>query len=109
LSGKQVDDALLRVYGLKKEEKMEDVLSPKKCPRCKHYNSPNNEYCEKCWLPLSQKAQIETIKTRDLSDNTSVVLMELLDLTKKMSEANPQKVQDALSFINKTLGPEEIE
>jgi len=107
LSGKQVDDALLKVYGLKKEEKKEDVLMNITCPRCKEANSPNNSYCEKCWLPLTQKAQIDTIKTKDLSDNSSAVLMELVDLSKKLSEANPEKVREALSFIQNTLGSED--
>ena len=104
LSGKQVDDALLRVYGLKKEEKKEDILKPVTCPRCKHLNSPNNEYCEKCWLPLTQKAQVEAIQTRDLSDQSSVVLMQLVDLAKTLSQANPRKVQETLSAIQRELG-----
>jgi len=45
LSGRDVDNALLKVYGIKNtEEKEESQLSPKKCPRCQEVNPFSNKF-----------------------------------------------------------------
>ena len=69
LSGRDVDNALLGVYGLrKKEEVNESKLKQRPCPRCKEGNPPNASYCFKCAAPLDvptvQKAELER-KTKE--------------------------------------------
>ncbi len=68
LSGADVDSAILSMYG-KKEEKGEELMKPKLCPRCKTENSPEAEFCNKCGLPFNakyieemEKEKIELIK-----------------------------------------------
>ena len=58
LSGRDVDDALLSIYGKKKVETAEgtSVLAPVSCPRCKEANEFSNVYCKKCGWTLDQKA-----------------------------------------------------
>jgi len=106
LSGKQVDDAILKLHGLKKEEREDDVLKREPCPRCGNKNDPNNEICEKCWLPLKPSVQREVEKIKDLKEDSSIVLMQLLDLAKTLSQTNPHKVQEAFSALQKELATE---
>jgi len=64
LSGRDVDDALLKVYGLKKEEpeKEKGVLKPKKCPRCGELNPADGRFCTKCSLVLDVETAVELDK-----------------------------------------------
>ena len=55
LSGRDIDDALLGVYGLRKEEQKVSELAPKECPRCKNSNSAVAKFCSKCGLVLDPK------------------------------------------------------
>ena len=46
LSGRDMDKALLGIYGIKLEEKKEgEKLKPKVCPRCKEKNAYNAVFC----------------------------------------------------------------
>lgn len=103
LSGKQIDDAILKMHGLKKDEKKEDILKQVQCPRCKHMNDPNNEICERCWLPLKPSVYREVEKVREMKEESSVVLMQLLELAKTLSKANPDKVQQILASMQQQL------
>jgi hypothetical protein len=52
LSGRDVDSALLRYYGIKVEAPAENLLEPKTCPWCKVVNSPSARFCQSCNAPL---------------------------------------------------------
>jgi integrase len=61
MSGRDVDDALLKMTGVKeglKEEKKKTMI-PLRCPRCNQINSETARFCEKCWLPLDIKTAID--------------------------------------------------
>ncbi|MFA5303207.1 MAG: tyrosine-type recombinase/integrase [Candidatus Nanoarchaeia archaeon] len=58
LSGRDVDNAILDVYGIKRKDDVKDTFAPKKC-RCGQLNTPNNKYCSKCGQILDLKLQIE--------------------------------------------------
>jgi len=64
LSGRDVDDALLKLYGIKKEEdeKIETKLKPKECPRCGEPNPPEAKSCHKCWGVLDVQSAIQIDK-----------------------------------------------
>ena len=69
LSGRDTDEAIQRIYGVKnKVEEEKSVLSPKKCPRCNEINEASARFCRKCWLPLDVKTAIEVEKRRKRSD-----------------------------------------
>ncbi|MBN2067557.1 MAG: tyrosine-type recombinase/integrase [Candidatus Diapherotrites archaeon] len=99
LSGKQVDDAVLRMCGLKKGEEQKDLLKREPCPRCKQLNDVNNDYCEKCWLPLSPQASREMRETEENSQESVISLMKLLELAGN----NPQKIRQALTILQQGL------
>ena len=61
LSGRDVDDALLKTYGLKKEEgeRSANLLKPRMCPRCNESNAAEAKYCSKCSLVLDLKEALD--------------------------------------------------
>jgi len=92
LSGRDVDNALLKVHGIKKpEEKEESLLNPKKCSRCQEINQFTNVYCNKCGMILdnfSMNQRIERDSDLKHANQKLNILMkdpEFVDfLTKKM-------------------------
>jgi integrase/recombinase XerD len=62
LSAKNVDDAVLKSYGLKKGEedgeKDNESQLPRQCLRCGSMNSPTQEICIKCGLALTLEAAL---------------------------------------------------
>lgn len=60
LSGKNIDDAILRMNGvIPKEPDQSQTFRLKKCPRCLHENPPDSHSCIQCRLPLDEKTAIE--------------------------------------------------
>lgn len=77
LSGRDVDNALLKLQGLVKEEnEEEEKLKVKCCQRCKEPNSPISKFCTRCGLPLDQEFIAVVEKERQNSDNLMNMLME---------------------------------
>lgn len=63
LSGRDVDNALLKVYGMEdKKEKEETQLKPKTCPRCQEINQFSNKFCKRCGMILEEKFRNEKIQ-----------------------------------------------
>lgn len=60
LSDEDIDNAVLKVYGIeKKKEKQSIEYRPRVCSRCHTENPTINEYCLKCGLPLDHNKLIE--------------------------------------------------
>ncbi len=95
LSGKQVDDAILRMHGLVKEDRLEDILKRASCPRCKEVNDVNNKFCTKCWLPLTQQAAIESEERKRKEEIGVVALMQILDKYR----GEPERLAETLKLI----------
>ncbi|MBP7053720.1 MAG: tyrosine-type recombinase/integrase [Phycisphaerae bacterium] len=70
LSGRDVDDALLAVYGMKKTHDNDNAsqLSPADCPRCKEPNEYNNVFCKKCGWALDKAAAVALDEKRKKAD-----------------------------------------
>jgi len=63
LSGRDVDNALLKVYGIDKpEEKQESIMKPKECLRCHRVNQATNKFCSRCGMPLDEETKAEVIR-----------------------------------------------
>jgi len=88
MSGRDVDNAILKMYGKvdEKDEKEEEAFKPKVCPRCDHVNSPESDFCIKCRLPLTEKAAIESDKTEKMV--LSMITPEMIEkmIEKKVKE-----------------------
>jgi integrase/recombinase XerD len=52
LSGRDVDNALLELHGLKSQATSGPKMKLKICPRCNDHNSPDAKYCKRCALTL---------------------------------------------------------
>jgi len=76
LSGRDVDGALLKIYGMEEEEKVEEPrLKPRKCPRCGYINSADAKYCNKCGLILDvdEAMRFESVQSK-VGDFMSMLL-----------------------------------
>jgi len=59
LSGRDVDEAILKLRGLQpKEEKIESTLAPKKCPRCSLINKATGKFCMRCGSVLDLETAV---------------------------------------------------
>ena len=58
LSGRDVDRAILKLYGMEiAEECREETLKPKRCLRCGELNPATNQVCQRCFFPLNEEAE----------------------------------------------------
>ena len=62
LSGRDVDEAILRIHGkLDENEKLKhEQLKTQTCPICQHENAPEADFCLRCRRPLNLRALLET-------------------------------------------------
>lgn len=61
LSGKDVDDAILELHGIKSNDSGSNtVVKLKTCPRCSEQNVPDNQRCTKCGYILDQMLLAKT-------------------------------------------------
>lgn len=59
LSGRDTDNKMLEIYGLKREGKeKEEELKPKECPRCKYINGPTDRFCSRCGMILLDEEKV---------------------------------------------------
>lgn len=60
LSGRDIDNAILNIYGKrKKEENIPERLKTEICPRCGQSNLSTDTFCLRCGLPLDEKTRLE--------------------------------------------------
>jgi len=69
LSGRDVDNALLKVHGLVENERTEHELRPVRCSKCKETNDSVSQFCKRCGSPLSLKMLLEIEEKRSQFDN----------------------------------------
>lgn len=98
LSGRDVDNAILKLHGIKNDEEENEVdkMSPKVCPRCELQNPATNTLCSRCGIPLDDKAAIDALKAELGHHKTGYMLDQLLQdeqfrnlLMKKIQEMSP--------------------
>ncbi len=87
LSGRDVDNALLKLQGVAQpEEQKESKMKAKLCQRCKEQNTPVASFCIRCGLPLDQNLMI---KVEEVKSKTNSVMNRLwedeeyIEFTKK--------------------------
>ena len=73
LSGKETDEDILKMSGVKiKEKEIKNKLTAKICPRCNSKNTFNDKYCSKCWLPLDVKTAMDDDKKNKIAEKIIV-------------------------------------
>ena len=91
LSGRDVDNALLKLNGMETQEKGEDEkFKAKICPKCKKSNSFDAKFCSFCGMCLDVKASVEV---EELRSNVDQLMTELVK--------NPEVLEALLKGIEK--------
>lgn len=96
LSGRDVDDAILNLYGKQKKSEVEEksILSPKKCLRCSKENSATSRVCETCGAALDLKTAIE------LDQKEKIMTSLIIKMAKAFEKNSREKIHfDELDFI----------
>ena len=98
LSGKDIDNAILKLNGIPIDETHVGGLKVGRCPRCKELNPEKSSFCGKCGLPLN----IEAITT---VESIKVNYMQLSDLDeiKEMKTALKHELEEILKLKKNLL------
>ncbi len=91
LSGKDMDNAILKMNGINIDETHTDGLKVGRCPRCKELNPERAQWCNKCGLPLQN----------DFKDNLNKELTEIDMLVMEAIAKDPKVLQALTERINK--------
>ena len=84
LSGKDVENALLELHGIRPKNEIETVVSLKVCPRCAEQNTPDSHRCSSCGFILDEKLLARTAE----SDQTTLQdMLKRLQRLEKSGEA----------------------
>lgn len=65
LSGRDINDAILRMHGHEVKEERKETLKPVKCLRCDFVSPPHADQCHRCGLPFNIEAQMEFQKQKE--------------------------------------------
>jgi len=79
LSGRNIDNALLKLNGIKTEDEVnseEHKLRIKTCLRCQESNSPTSSFCARCGCPLDMKTAMQLHEEESKTDNVMDNLLE---------------------------------
>jgi integrase/recombinase XerD len=88
LSGRDVDNALLKMHGIVTDETKDVQMSPKQCTRCSTMNAPTIRFCSRCGLALDIKAALE------MEEKSSDVTMDFMQVAK-----NDPKIVDFMRML----------
>jgi len=72
LSGRNIDNALFKLNGIKTEDEVnseEHKLRIKTCLRCQESNSPTSSFCSRCGSPLDMKTAMQLHEEESKTDN----------------------------------------
>jgi integrase/recombinase XerD len=95
LSGRDVDNAILKVYGMNQNDngKDETPLKPKNCPRCAETNPPTNKFCFKCGMPLDRQTIVDLVE-KDLQRKEADKLLDELIKDHEFREVLIRKIKE---------------
>ena len=105
LSGRDVDNALLKLNGIDVKEKREDEkFKAKICPRCRKSNSFDAKFCSFCGMCLDVKASVEVEELRSKVDQLMTELVKNPEVLEALLKGIERiKVQSNLSFSEQIL------
>ena len=74
LSGKDIDNAILKMNGIEIDDTHTDGLKVGRCPRCKELNPETSQYCGKCGLPLTE------ITTKEIDKDKTIMSIDAMKI-----------------------------
>jgi len=93
LSGKNVDGALLKVYGIETDsQKKESIIKPKICPRCRRSNQMTNNFCSLCGMALDEQTKADILR-KDLDRREADKALDGLLQDEEFREMLIKKIQ----------------
>jgi hypothetical protein len=100
MSGRDIDEALLQIAGVAKEDikPKESILKPKSCVRCDLTNPGTSKYCMRCTAPLDSA---EIIKAEDDASAAGKLIAELLEGDETFQEIVKERIR--LKLANEQL------
>ena len=79
LNGKQLDDELFKLNGIKTKEEVIDKMSPKVCFCCSFENQATNTFCARCGTVLDRVQMIENVEIESERKKMDNVMDKLLE------------------------------
>ena len=79
LSGKDAENAILELHGIKPKDDSNAVAQLKKCPRCEHDNTPERQRCAKCGYILDVKLLEKTTVSQQHTMDSIVHRLEKME------------------------------
>lgn len=77
LSGRDVDNALLKLQGIKTDnQEKEAALKMISCPRCDEKNSPGSKFCMRCGSPMNLESALKIDELRAKADKLMSILIQ---------------------------------
>jgi ribosomal protein L37E len=103
LSMRDVEEALLKVYGIdsSQNEKKQTFI---KCWRCGEFNLSSSKTCWRCGAPLSGKEALVKMLSEEEVNEWAELLLEFF---KRIAQENP-KIWETLKQIIKEKGKENL-
>ena len=105
LNNSDVDEAILKMHGLNKEEnKTETVNLPKICSICSASNSSDSEICNQCGKPLDLKKALE-LEEKANQDNfvankmAGTILVQML-MTGQIPKISKKEINSLIQSLN---------
>ncbi|MGQ0791286.1 MAG: tyrosine-type recombinase/integrase [Nitrosopumilaceae archaeon] len=98
LSGRDMDDSLLELYGIKKKnENKEMPLKPKICEICGYTNAPTNGLCGKCGRPLDVKIAMEIENKKAKDESFTLKLVEMPGVLEQfLANADEKEIEELM-------------
>jgi len=80
MSGRDVDKALLKLYGLTtKEDGREETFKVRTCAKCKERNDPVSQFCKRCGSPMDLRIALDLRdKQKEKDEVVALVVKELV-------------------------------
>jgi integrase len=83
LSGRDVDQKILRIHGVIEEKQIEKrKLERWKCQRCGTENPPEGHFCTVCAAPLDARTALELERHREAADEAMNILIQDAEIQK---------------------------
>lgn len=91
-----VEDAIFKHHGIKKEEKPDNSKTPKMCQICNVSNSSESEICSKCGKPLD--LQTALVKEEEQQKITETQKQKMTEMEEKMQEMQKEMILQRSTF-----------
>jgi hypothetical protein len=80
LSGRDIDNRLLELHGLKPKKNQDLEQTVKTCPRCQTRNSPASSFCNRCGSALDLGVALETDRRIEKAEEILETLLKNTDV-----------------------------